>query len=394
MAIYYILLAAVAAGGWYLWEYKQSPVGQKCYLILVAAALVAMATLRYSIGFDYFSYQEIFEKIAAASWAELPAAFGEFPGYALINKIVAMLGGSYRVLLLVCNLFMTWAVFHVIRKYSSMPWMGVFLYITLQFFAHSMNLLRQSIAATVLLLGYGFLRDRKPLPYLAVVLAAASIHYSALVMLPVYFLINLPADWKRMLAVGVPALICYIFSEEIFTLVTSVVFQDYAHYKDSIYWGGNGFHYVVVPAIYFGAVLLFRRRLLEKDSRNRILINSAYYTFILYVFITKHFILERFSIYVFPLAMLLIPEILELFTVEKLPDTAAAGKMTRADREAKIRVKNQKFYRAWAIGTVLFACIVYFGFAAARGFHKVYPYISIFNQEAAVDNNDYIQGER
>lgn len=394
MAIYYILFAGILAGGWYVCEYRKSQKGAVFYLILVGAALVAVATLRYSIGFDYFSYQEIFDKASQMSWGELSGPFGSYMGYALINKLIALLGGGYHMVLLVFNVFMTGAVFWVIWKYSKMPWISVFLYIALQFFPHSMNLFRQSIATSIIFLGYRFLRDRKPVPYILLVLAAATFHYSVLVMIPVYFIINMKTDWKHMLAVGVPALFCYIFSEQIFDIVTSVVFKSYAHYKDSIYWGSNGFHYVVVPAIYFGIVLLFRKKLLEKDPRNNILINSAYYTFILYVFITRHFILERFSIYVFPLAMLLIPEILDTFRVDELPESAKGGKPTKADRELKVKVKNQKFYRNWAIWTTVFICFVYFGFAASRGYHKAYPYVSIFNKEAAVDNNDYVRGAR
>lgn len=399
MAIYYILIAAILAGGWYLYEYKTSSRAIVSYLAIAGAALVAMATLRYAIGYDYFSYEEIFQRVAQTPWSQLFQNFGGYIGYAVVNKLVAVLGGSYHILLLVCNIFMTAAVFWVIWRYSKLPWISIYLYIALQFFAHSMNLFRQSLAATIIFLSYFALRGRKMIPFFLLVLLAATFHYSALVMLPVYFLINFPVTWKWMTGVGVAALFCYIFSEQIFILITSVIFKSYAHYQNSIYWQGNGLHYVVFPAVYFGITLLFRKALLEKDARNNILINSAFYTFILYVFITRHFILERFSIYVFPLAMILIPEILDLFQVENLPqlDLTKSGKACKTPkviREQKNRIKNQRFYRNWAIGTVIFICFIYFGFAVARGYHKAYPYVSIFNPENAIDNNDYAKGER
>ena len=393
MAVYYLLLAVILGGGWYLCERRKSSRAVILYLVVVGAVLTAIATLRYSIGFDYFSYQSIFEKASAAAWGQLPTMYRSYLGYAVLNKIVGVLGGGYRTLLLLCNVFMTAAVFWVIWKYSKMPWISVFVYVSLQFFAHSMNLFRQSIAASILFLGYRFLRDRRLLPYVLVVLAAALFHYSAIVMIPVYFLLHMKSDWKHMAAVGILSLFCYLFSEPILQLVTSVILKNYAHYQDSIYWGGNGIHYVVIPAVYFGLTLIFRNKLLARDPRNNVLINSAYFTFILYMFMTKHFILERFSIYVFPLAMLLIPEILDTFQVETAPG-AGGGKLSKEARQAKIQMKSQKFYRNWAIWTTVFLCLVYFGFAAARGYHKVYPYVSIFNQEEAVDNNEYLQGAR
>ena len=55
-----------------------------------------------------------------------------------------------------------------------------------------------------------------------------------------------------------------------------------------------------------------------------------------------------------------------------------------------VHIKEQRFYRNWALATVIFFSLVYFAFAAVRGFHKAYPYISIWETEKAVSNEDYL----
>ncbi|MEA5012881.1 MAG: EpsG family protein [Angelakisella sp.] len=396
MTVYYILLAFVLLAGWYVFEYKKSKQGAVAFMIITAVALVAVATLRYSIGFDYFSYETIYNDIVKLPFGQAVSTdiYKSFPLYAALNWVIGAAGGNYTILLLLCNILMTGCVFWVIWRYSKLPWMSVFVYITLQFFAHTMNLFRQSIAMAIILLAYGALRERKPIPYFILILLAATIHISALVMLPVYFIINLEPNWKQYAVLGGGTLLFYIFSDTLFTLVTSTIFTQYASYKDSIYWKGSSAYYLVVPAIYFGIVLLFRKKLMEMDSRNKILINSAFYTFLLYFLMTRHFIFERLSIYVFPFAVLLIPEIIDSFKLETLPEPSKGGKLSKEIRQARLEEKNAKFYRNWAIGTVVFICFIYFGFAVSRGYHKVYPYVSIFNKEAAVSNEDYVMGNR
>ena len=85
-----------------------------------------------------------------------------------------LLGLSYRQLLLVVNLLLTAIVVWFVRHFSPLPWLGLHLYLTLQFFAHSMNLFRQSIAATICLLAYPFLKRRKLLPF--ALIRAAGVH--------------------------------------------------------------------------------------------------------------------------------------------------------------------------------------------------------------------------
>lgn len=93
---------------------------------------------------------------------------------------------------------------------------------------------------------------------------------------------------------------------------------------------------------------------------------SAFYHFLISLFITKHFILERFAIYPFVVSLAAIADITSCYQKN-------AGSDSRQARAFHfVRLQFLVFGAA------------YFLFAAARGFHNVYPYISLLSKSSAV----------
>ena len=171
---------------------------QWTFLLLAGGLFVLMATMRYGIGYDYFNYERLYEQLGPMTAAQLvqDPVGKQFIGYSLLTHLLYRAGLDYRSLLLVINLLMTGVVLWFVKRYSPLPWMSLFFYLTLQFFAHSMNLFRQSIAATICLLAYPFLKKRKLLPFVLVVLLAAAFHTSVLFFLPFYWILNWKCDGR------------------------------------------------------------------------------------------------------------------------------------------------------------------------------------------------------
>ena len=149
---YYLLLGASLAGGPFL---ARRPEYRRGYLSVMGLACWLTASMRYVTGFDYRFYESAFQSVAAlglngAGWSE--------PGYLLLNWAVSFFSSDYRVFLLVFHLLLTILVFVWIGRCSPSPWLSVFLFISLQYFALSMNFLRQSLAAAIVLWAYPFLK--------------------------------------------------------------------------------------------------------------------------------------------------------------------------------------------------------------------------------------------
>lgn len=388
MTVYFGMAAFLCAGA-VLWkedlfhgEQQRLQLCRNLFLTLAALLFIITATFRYGIGYDYFNYQNLYARLGPLSVQELlhDHVAQEFIGYSLLMRGMYLLGFSYRALLLTVNTVLTAIVFFFITRYSKLPWLGAYLYLTLQFFAHSMNLFRQSIAATICLLAYPFLKKRKFFPFFAIVLLAASFHLSALFLLPFYWVLSWKVDGRIYAAISAAALSVYLFSTQAAQFLTNYLFPNYAGYIGSRYWAGLGYRYIIFPAIYFGAVWFCRKRLLEKDPSSRFLINSSFYVLILYVFSTHHMILERFSIYLFMYAMILLPELAASFydaSVQNSPDRKA--KLSAKQKQEQQR--QNAFLAAVLIVIVSFGYLLFASQQGSNGFHKVYPYVSVWDTD-------------
>ena len=348
---------------------------QWTFLLLAGGLFVLVATMRYGIGYDYFNYERLYEQLGPMTAAQLvqDPVGKQFIGYSLVTHLLYRAGLDYRSLLLVINLLMTGVVLWFVKRYSPLPWMSLFFYLTLQFFAHSMNLFRQSIAATICLLAYPFLKRRKLLPFVLVVLLAAAFHTSALFFLPFYWILNWKCDGRLLGGLALAAVPVYLFSNRAAQLVTQYLFPNYAGYIGSRYWAGLGYRYAIFPILYFAAAWLTRRWLLAERQENRILINSSFYVMLLYVFSIHHMILERFSIYLFPYAMLLLPKM-----VVSVPAVQGESKKKESKRLERQRRESVVLLAALAVAAG-FAYLCFASMQGTNGFHKVYPYVSVWS---------------
>ena len=308
-----------------------------------------LASLRYVTGFDYRFYESAFQSIAAsglggADWSE--------PGYLLLNRAVSLLGGDYRAFLFLFHFVLTVLIFVWIGRYSSSPWMSVFLFLVLQHFALSMNFLRQALAAAIVIWIYPFLKEHRFLPTCGTVLLAACFHRTALIMLPLCVLLTLPPTKRHYGLAALAAGAVYLLMDPIIEIAVAIV-PKYQHYLTEKYWHGNSFLYVLMPlGCFLFTIPLLRQTVQEKSSP--VLVNSVFYSLLLQLFITRHFILERLSIYVAMFSLLVLP-------------AAAFAPCPRLS----VRMRT---------GILVAGTLIYFLFAAGQGFHGVYPYHGIWER--------------
>ncbi|MCI9527431.1 MAG: EpsG family protein [Lachnospiraceae bacterium] len=368
MTIYYLTIATLAGLGYALTDrnkqaaHKKMENSRACafHLSISFLLLVFLSSCRYAIGFDYFSYRNIYEITSELTYADILRLHPDEPLFFLTCKLLGTLGCPYQILLLIINVFLLAVAMFFIRRYSKIPWVSVYLYITLQFLAYNMNLIRQSIATAFFLLAFPYLKNRKLLPFTTLIFTGGLFHNSLLFLFPLYFLLPQKQTKKSLLALAALTTIIYIFFEPLFGLIKPFLPFRYANYQGGYFWHPNGLQYVIFPAFYCILILLFRNCI--KDSLLRsVCINSAIYHFIISLFITKHFILERFAVYPFAFSLIAIPEI--IYSYEK---------------------KEHDGKPFWTYHRVLLLFLLfggaYFAFAALFGFHHVYPYTGLWNK--------------
>lgn len=193
--------------------------------------LILLMGLRYHVGGDsiryetYFSYTpSIKELFSTEIWTH-----GFQPGWIIISAIVKDLTNSYFVLQFIVCAFVNSTFFILAKKRCSSPLTFIFLYFIFQYFYFSAEILRESIAITLFMIGFNYIFQRKFFQYFLFCFLAYCFHASALFtfFLPFfYFLISKTSGYKSFIVVGFITALFVIFSETIYSSVSDTMFSN------------------------------------------------------------------------------------------------------------------------------------------------------------------------
>lgn len=124
-------------------------------------------------------------------------------GYRALMETAIGLGGNFRLVIIATSSIINVCVFYAIFTQSSDPALAIYLYVATSNYFLGMNIIRQYVAVALGLVAVRFIREKKLLPFLVCVAAAALFHTTALLLLPCYFLCRIrlkPYDGQLLLA--------------------------------------------------------------------------------------------------------------------------------------------------------------------------------------------------
>lgn len=412
MLIYHLNLLLILGLAYPLCIRKPSWKKKLIYLGATFGFMFFLVCARDGIGHDFVQYRDYYYEAASASFGEvLHDPSGRFEvGYRLLMKFISFFGlshvGMYAVLGFLCLAPVAWFIY----RYSPNIWISTWLFATLTFFYSTMNFVRQDIAMCILLLGYPLLRRRNlycTLGYLGVILVAFSFHKSALLMLPILCVCYFQPRWRLLGAYGIVTLLAYAFSRQILDLSFKILPFDYFEkYNDTIYLNvGLGYHFLIIPALVLILVLCCKKRILELYPKDgALVVNMTVYGALIWLFITHHFILERFSLFVWIYILLSVPMAVECLkpSAEDYEQEAALREKVKEHKANKTRdaaylalnkrymdfserIHTRRNFYWCLIAVLLIATFCYnvFGMTdgspieGRMGFHGVFPYRSL-----------------
>ena len=185
------------------------------FVFLSIATLAVVSGLRFAVGSDYGSYYwgyPRWEMEFAERWKNW-----DEPGLSTLAKLlypISQDGGFFIFTLAVITIFLfgftiarnTDNYFFCLAIYIFTSWTGCF------------NGTRQFLAAAILFAGHKLILDRKFIKFCILVFIAASFHITALIMLPMYFLITEVLDLKKItliMSTGIALIFSYDFLFEL-----------------------------------------------------------------------------------------------------------------------------------------------------------------------------------
>jgi hypothetical protein len=152
-------------------------------------------------GYDRYIYGEIFDAIADTTTFGRSylsdGSFSFFPnesGFIRINIIISWFTENRYIFILLLTFIIYSLLFVSLKRYAVNYPFAVIVFLGLWFF-FTFTYLRQVLGATVAWLSIPYIIKRKPIKFFIVVLIAMSIHKSAILFMPVYFIAHI--SWSQ-----------------------------------------------------------------------------------------------------------------------------------------------------------------------------------------------------
>ena len=231
-------------------------------------------------GYDRYIYGEIFDNIADVTTMRgdysdslLYNFYNSEIGYTFLNVLISFFTENRYIFILIVTLIIYACLFISLRKYTENYPLAVILFLGLWFF-FTFTYLRQVLGATIVWLGIQYVIERKFLKFLIVFLIGFSMHNSAIIFFPLYFIPIRKYSPRLIVGVMLALLILGITSlpNSLFEAYeSSSVIERHAEYNAS---GGLRIPYVL-EAFFFLYLILKNYKIIPTDKSRIVMLNMA-----------------------------------------------------------------------------------------------------------------------
>lgn len=244
-------------------------------LFAIFVLLFGVSACRYQVGNDYSRYEEFFHLIPLNQ--VVPTEFG----FNAIVLLMQFLFGTdtkltiFALFAFVTILFMLKAVYDQSEDFL----FSFFLFMTLGYYFQSLNTVRYYLAWAVAVFSMKYVLKKQYMKFILLILPAATIHKSVLLVIPVYLLAAL--SWKKwQLALLFLAASSGWFFKDIYL---KIIIRLYPSYENTSYLDGGT---SVINIIRIVGVLLFTliyyRQAVSGHRQNRFYFNLNVFALLLY----------------------------------------------------------------------------------------------------------------
>lgn len=314
MTVYIFLLLGTVLLGIPLCSKKCGRSGRIIYCIGLAAVFIFLAAMRFQVGYDFNLYGGTYFNMKYMDIEEITVNRME-KGFLMPLYVLNLAFEDYRTVFIYTSVVIYSAVFYLIGKNSSNPWISAAAYLCFGLFFNSLCFLRQTMAALISAYAVKYINEKNSLRFFVLIIAASAFHWSALIMLAMFFLLKIKPGYIYLGIVTAGTIIFCIFSKP-FMFWAIDKFYMYKGYNpetnvEAIY--GLPMRYTIMFSMLFAVCFIFRKRLIEKNQCNAVYLNCLMYTVVFEAMGTRHGILSRFALLVYiPPILYLVPDLVEI----------------------------------------------------------------------------------
>lgn len=241
-------------------------------LMIPIAAMVGMRNQYFGDTFNYYSGFRSIPQTFSEKMAYLDTIQKDKGFYALGVLLNMIIGSNARVYLIILAAFQTICLAKTYRRYSDDFWFAVFVFVaSTDIYSWMFNGIRQFMAVCIVFAASGLLFRKKLVLFSAAVVFASFFHQSALLMIPIAFIVQGKAwNWKTLMVIFFTVLaIAFVGT---FTNLLGNALED-TQYRNVVSdwqsWEDNGTNLlrVLVYSMPTIIALLGRRSIKRSDNR-------------------------------------------------------------------------------------------------------------------------------
>jgi transmembrane protein EpsG len=234
-------------------------------------------------------------------------------GFNIFQMYLQKFSHNPQVLVFITALITNVLIVLILYKYSGLFELSLYVFITNGFYLTSMNGIRQFLAAAIAFAATKYIFDGNWKKYIVVILLAAQMHQTALILIPIYFLIRRKAwSWTTFLLLFLAILIVFGFNQFSSALFSVIDDTQYGDYKNAGYHGANVIR-VVVEAAPILFAFLGRNRLRRIFPDSDYIVNMSVLGLVFMIIATQNWIFARFDIYFGLYSLILVSWIVQVF---------------------------------------------------------------------------------
>lgn len=245
------------------------------YYIMLVLPIVLSAAFRTTFGDQGYkisyractwSFADLIENIQSGA---------KGPGYSVIQFLgIKIFGNNAEIFFFVIAALQMYSLIKLYKKYSPNLWVGIFIFVaSTDYLSWMQNGIRQFTAVTLILFFSDWIFQKKYIKICVVILIAATIHTSALLMIPIIFIVQGDAFNKKTI-VAIFATIVLLISLDSFVPILDNILSD-TEYSGAIYdWktsGNDGVNVLRVLVYSVPTILAVLGRKKIKDANDNVI---------------------------------------------------------------------------------------------------------------------------
>ncbi len=195
-------------------EYKTSVF----YFIVMSVYMIIIIGLRRTdIGIDTSNYASMYKSVGELDFSDLKYEMND-KGFVVLQMIFNRLHIGFSGFNFIYAMYVIAVVSCYIYKESEMPWLSYFLYVCFGFFILDFTMVRQTLAMAIVLMAFMIDKNRGVKDFILfalLVILASTIHASAIIFMPVWFIKKLPFNSLIVAFLLILIPLCYLFKGQL-----------------------------------------------------------------------------------------------------------------------------------------------------------------------------------